>query len=54
MSALTVLGVCTYGPGVQRWLRTLRTHFDGPCQVYLVNEGEATRDAPSRGNTGAK
>ncbi len=37
MSELTVVGICTYNPAVQRWLRTLRVHFDGPCRLYLVN-----------------
>ncbi len=45
MNELTVLGVCTYGPGVRRWLRTLRAHFDGPCQLHLVNGSEGTRRA---------
>ncbi len=37
MSALTMVGICTYDHVVQRWLRTLRVHFDRPCRLNLVN-----------------
>jgi hypothetical protein len=48
MNELTVIGVCTYHPGVQRWLRTLRSHFDGPCHVYLVNAPASDGDTLAR------
>jgi hypothetical protein len=48
MNSLTVMGVCTYSPAVQRWLRTLRVHFDGPCQLYLVNASDAIQTALGR------
>jgi hypothetical protein len=44
MNDLTVLGICTYHPAIHRWLRSLRTHFDGPCQLHLVNGAISVRE----------
>ena len=48
MSPLTVIGICTYHAAVQRWLRTLRAHYDGPCQLYLVNSAPFVLDVLAR------
>jgi hypothetical protein len=44
MGTLTVCGICTYHAAAQRWLRTLRTYYDGPCRLYLVNSADHIRN----------
>ncbi len=48
MEPLTVVGICTYHDAVQRWARTLRAHYDGPCVLALVNTPAGIRTAIGR------